>query len=112
MTDIDEWINDPSVQIMRNVFKGIEAAQDELLERLNISPYDLRIRSWREKALIIFEEAWGIAMGMGINMGEKTSSSVYLHCLAKVIDPDRSKIPEGMLPEGQEIEILLREIFK
>ena len=39
MTDMDEWGKDPSVQIMRKVFKGMENAQHELLKPLDITSW-------------------------------------------------------------------------
>jgi hypothetical protein len=63
---MDEWGRDPSVQAMRKVFKGMEKSLEEILGKLDISPYDHRIRGWLEKALAKFEGAWGVANQMGI----------------------------------------------
>jgi hypothetical protein len=106
-----EWGKDPSVQIMRRVFKEMEKAQHELLKRLNMNIYDLRIRRWREQALALFERAWGVANQMGITMDEHTASLVYVHCLAKVVVADRINIPADILPEAKSIEKILKEIF-
>ena len=108
MTDIDEWGKDPSVQIMRKVFKGMENAQHELLKRLDITPYDLRIRRWRDQALALFERACGVANRMGITIDEHTASVVYVHCLAKVMSADRINIPPGILPEAKSVERILK----
>jgi hypothetical protein len=111
MTDIDEWGRDPSVQIMRKVFKEMEKAQHDLFKRLDITPYDLRIRRWRERALGLFERAWGIANRMGIIIDEHTASLVYVHCLAKVMSAERIKIPAGILPEAKSVERIFKEVF-
>src|SRR4030042_7011841 len=111
MTDLDEWGKDPSVQMMRRVFKGMENAQHELLKRLNITPYDLRIRRWREQALALFEGAWAVANRMGITMDEHTASAVYVHCLAKIIVAERINIPSGILPEVKGVERIFKEVF-
>jgi hypothetical protein len=111
MTDMDEWGKDPSVQIMRKVFKGMEKAQHELLKRLDIIPYDLRIRRWRDQALALFEKAWGVANRMGITMDEHTASAVYVHCLAKIMGAERINIPAGILPESKSVEMILKEVF-
>jgi len=111
MTDMDEWGKDPSVQIMRKVFKGIEKGQHELLKRLDITPYDLRIRRWREQALALFERAWGVANRMGIAMDEHTASAVYVHCLAKIMGAERINIPAGILPEAKSVGKIFKEVF-
>ena len=110
-TDKDEWGKDPSVQIMRRVFKAMEKAQHELLERLSIPPYDLRIRKWRDQALSLFERAWGIANRMRIPMDEHTASLVYVHCLARVMGAERINIPIGILPEAKSVERIFKEVF-
>jgi hypothetical protein len=66
MIEMDEWGRDPSVQAIRKIFKEMETCKNEILGRLGISPYDLRIRRWLEKALAIFEKAWEAANQMGI----------------------------------------------
>jgi hypothetical protein len=110
-TDRDEWGKDPSVQIMRKVFTEMEKSQHELLKRLDILPYDLRIRRWRGQALALFERAWGAANRMGITMDEQTASTVYTHCLAKIMGSEGINIPAGLLPEAKSIEIIFREVF-
>ena len=110
-TDRDEWGKDPSVQIMRRIFKGMEKAQHELLERLSILPYDLRIRKWRDQALALFERAWGVANRMGIPIDEQTASAVYVHCLAKIMGSEGINIHAGLLPEAKGVESILREAF-
>jgi len=96
---------------MRRVFKGMEKAQHELLKQLEITPYDFRIRRWRDQALSLFERAWGAATRMGITMDEHTASAVYVHCLAKVMGAERIHIPAGTLPEAKSIERIFKEVF-
>jgi cyanophycinase-like exopeptidase len=111
MVEMDEWGKDPSVQIMRRVFNEMEKTQYELLKRLSITPYDLRIKRWRDQALALFERAWGVANRMGITMDENTASVVYVHCLAKVMGAERINIPTGILPEAKSIEKIFKEAF-
>jgi hypothetical protein len=101
MTDVDQWGRDPSVQILRKIFQGMEKAQHELLKGLNIVPYDLRIRRWREQALALFERAWDVANRMGVTMNEHTASTIYVHCLAKIMGLEGINIPAGILPETE-----------
>ena len=110
-TDRDEWGKDPSVQIMRKVFKEMEKAQHELLKRLDIIPYDLRIRSWRDQALALFERTWGVSNRMGVTMNEHTAPAIYIHCLAKIMGSEGINIPAGILPEaGKELRVF-KEVF-
>jgi hypothetical protein len=110
-TDRDEWGKDPSVQIMRKVFKAMEKAQHELLERLEILPYDLRIRKWRDQALALFERTWDVANRMGIPMDEQTASALYVHCLAKTMGSEGITIPPEILLEAKNLESIFREVF-
>ena len=111
MTDMDQWGMDPSVQIMRKVFKGMEKAQHELFKHLDIIPYDLRIRKWRDQALALFERAWGVSNRMGITMNEHMASAIYVHCLAKNMGSERINIPAGILPETENVERIFKEVF-
>jgi hypothetical protein len=110
-TDRDEWGKDPSVQTLRKVFKGMEKAQHDLLEQLDILPFDLRIRRWRDQALALFERTWGIANRMGITLDEQTASAVYVHCLAKIMGSEGINIPAGILPDAKSVESIFKEVF-
>ncbi len=54
----DEFGGYPAVQMMRRVFKRIEAVQEQLIERSGLSPFDERLGGVRESALRAFEQAW------------------------------------------------------
>jgi hypothetical protein len=112
MHAMDEWVQDPSVLIMRKVFKEMETAQHEFLRRLDISPTDPRIRRWREQSLALFEQAWEVANRNGISMDEAMASVVYCHCLAKVIDSEGHKVPEGIVPKGKDVAWLFKEVLQ
>ena len=112
MIDMDEWGRDPSVRAMRKIFKAMEKSLDEILRRLDIAPYDQRIRRWQEKALAKFEKSWAVANQMGISMNDKIAPLVYTHCLAKVIGSEGIRISEDLLPEEKNIEGLIHEVFK
>jgi hypothetical protein len=73
----DEWGHDPSVQVMRRLFKHMEVAQGELLEASNISPFDARLRRWREKALESFEKAWAYAAKSDFELKEDRAAALY-----------------------------------
>jgi hypothetical protein len=110
MNDRDEWGKDPSVRIMRTVFTAMEEAQQALLSRLGIPPYDLRIRKWREQSLALFEQAWGVANRIGISMDATIASAIYVHVLAKTIAAEGYEIPEGVVPEVKEVKRLFKEM--
>ena len=101
---MDEWGRDPSVKATRRIFKEMEKSLDDLLEQLNISPLDHRIRGWLEQALAKYERAWGEASRMGVSMDEKMAPAVYAHCLVKVIGSEGIKIPEGRLTVNKDVE--------
>ena len=110
MNQIDEWRRDPSVQIMRKVFRAMENAQAQLLQELGINAYDLRIRGWREKALSLFEQAWVTANRMGMNMNESLASALYAHGLARIMDSDGINVHTKHLQTGEEVERIFKDL--
>jgi len=48
---------------------------------------------------------------MGITMDERTASTVYVHCLAKIMGSEGVNIPAGILPEAKSVESIFREVF-
>lgn len=101
---MDEWGRDPSVKAMRRIFKAMEKSLDDLLEQLNISPFDHRIKGWLEQALAKYERAWGEASRRGVTMDEKMAPAVYAHCLVKVIGSEGITIPESRLTVNKDDE--------
>jgi hypothetical protein len=110
MVGVDDWGEDPSVRIMRRVFSRIEAVQKKLLDGLKISPYDTRLRPWRETALRLFERSWAQLAKRGPAFGEERAAMIYVHCLAKAIGSDGVEIPGHALPEDEKIEMFIKEI--
>ena len=108
---MDEWGRDPSIKAMRRVYKAMEKSLDDLLDQLNISPFDHRIRGWLEQALAKYERAWGEAGRMGVRMDEKRAPAVYGHCLVKIIGSEGIKIPESLLVIENDLERLVIEVF-
>ncbi|RLB26674.1 MAG: hypothetical protein DRG66_06495 [Deltaproteobacteria bacterium] len=105
----DEWALDPSVRMMRQVFGRIEVAQKELLERSNISPFDTRLRLWRETALGFFEQSWVQAAKCGIDLEEEKAATIYAHCLARAISMEGVEVAIEALPKDEKIKMLLKK---
>jgi len=101
---MDEWGRDPSIKAMRRVFGAMEKSLDDLLEQLNISPFDHRIRSWLEQALANYERIWAEASRKGVRMEEKMAAPVYTHCLVKVIGAEGIEIPENQIIANKDVE--------
>jgi hypothetical protein len=89
----------------------VEQSLQEILKRLDISPYDYRVRAWLEETLAKFERSWGVAHQRGMPMDEEIAPAVYARCLAKVIGSEGIDIPPGLLPQQNEAERLVREVF-
>lgn len=81
MNEIDEWGRDQPVQSMRDVFYRMEVAQGQLLEQLNISPFDSRLRGVRGAAKHLLERSWALANTRHVNMDKEKAARLYLHCL-------------------------------
>ena len=101
---MDEWGRDPAVKAMRRVFNAMEKTLDDLLDQLDVSPLDYRIRGWLEQALAHYERAWGEAGRMGIHMDEKMAPAVYARCLVKVIDAEGIEIPASLFALEKDVE--------
>ena len=111
MAPVDDWGKDPSVRNMRRIFKEIEEEQNRLLVHLDISPYDPRIRAWRERTLEIFEKVWTAMTHRGMIVDEKRASALYVHCLARVMASEGEEVPDGLLPMKEEGERILEEVL-
>lgn len=109
---MDDWGRDPSVRAMRRVFKEMEKSKNEVLEGLEISPFDLRIRGWLEKALPAFEKTWVVANQKGVAMDDERAALIYAHCFSKIIGTEGIEIPVGLVPEDKDTETLINEVFK
>lgn len=105
----DEWGQDTSVQRMRKVFAHMETAQGKLLGRLNISPYDNRLRRWREEALTLLDRACALAEKRGAVLSEEYLASIYLHCLGQALSLDGVEVPSDVLPRDEGITRFLSE---
>lgn len=112
MDNPDEWARDPSVRMMRKVFEEMECAQSAILADLNVSPFDERVRLWRERALIIFERLWSYAMSKGTSMDENEAANIYVFSLTRVMGSDGMDIPEELLPRQPDISRLFEEAFR
>lgn len=109
--DIDEFGRDPQVLAMRRVFAGMEAAQQELLSKINVAPLDPRLRRWREKAFSLFQRAWAIGARKGMRLNEEDLAAVYVHSMVRVIGQERGlPLEAGPLPGDASIVRLVEEV--
>ena len=111
ISNADEWGRDPSVRVMRQVFHRVEVAQEELLAGLSISPFNSRLRGWREATLELFEQAWGEASRRGLSVGEEETAVLYVQCLLRVLVKDGVTSADKVILEDERIKRLLREIM-
>ena len=100
---MDDWGRNPEVKRMRRVFQEMETGQEKFLRSMRISPFDARLRIWREKARVLFDRLWPRAVSHG-NMDEDRMGRLYVHCLGRIMNDDGVPVPEGLLPEDEEIQ--------
>jgi hypothetical protein len=105
----DEWGRDPSVRFLRRVFCRIESDQKKLLDRLQVAPFDSRLRPWREAALRLFERAWAVATRKGLAPDEKGAALVYLECLARTLRSNGVDVPAESIPYDEGISKIFEE---
>jgi hypothetical protein len=111
MPSQDEWGHDPSVQSLRRMFSHMETSQQELLNRLNISFFDPRLRHIREHTRELFEKIWPQADREGLIEREEDTTLLYIHCLAKSLNSNGISIPNSMLPDhGRIVKFLLEKL--
>jgi hypothetical protein len=107
----DEWGRDPSVQAMRRVFAAMEAAQDEFIRNLGLSPFDQRLRRWRELALAVFEVSLARAAGADPDLREEEAGARYVRCLGKIMIREGVDVPLDILPQSGNLEKILKGVF-
>ena len=107
----DEWGRDPSVQVMRQVFHRAEVAQEELLTDLSISPFNPKLRGWREAALELFERAWSTASRKGLFVGKEEAAALYVQCLLRILVKDGVPGAAKVISENEKIMKLLKEVI-
>jgi hypothetical protein len=111
VAESDEWGRDPSVRAMRRVFGAMEEAQKHFLTALELSPFDYRLRRWRERALAAFEASWARGARAGVELGETEAGTLYVRCLGKIMAGEGIKVLPGNLPENEKLEEILREVL-
>lgn len=110
-SEVDEWGRDPSVRAMRRAFAAMETAQKEFIKSLNVSPFDPRMRRWRERALAVFDASWARASRIGVELSETEAGALYVHCLEKIMTREGMEVDAGILPRSEKLQKILREVF-
>lgn len=112
MNDLDAFGRDPQVKYMRRVFARMEMAQDALLKQISMTPYDERLRRFREMALNLFEKMWTSAIHKNIVDNEEDAAALYLYCFSYVLSTRGITVPPQALPENRPIELFVKEVLK
>lgn len=107
----DEWGHDPSIQMMRRVFAGMETAEKELLKRLALSSFDVKLRHSRDQARMVFEQAWTLGGRRGVIVKEEDIVALYVYCLGRVLSLSGIAIPGEVLPGDEKIATLARDFL-
>jgi hypothetical protein len=108
----DNFGADPQVIFLRQIFGHTETVQADLLHCLNISPFDDRLRRWRESSLKLFEKVWMLSSRRGITPEKEQVSKIYLYCFAHFLKLNRIAIPPEALPVDEDIDRLIKEVLK
>ena len=106
---MDKWGQNPEILMMRKIFKQLEAAQDELLAKLEVSVFDPRLPRWRQRARVLFEQYWYQYLQTTGERDEMQAGVVYSHCLARVMVADGLQLPDDMLSADEQIVKLFNE---
>ena len=106
---MDRWGQNPEIVLMRQVFRQLEAAHDELLAKLKISVLDPRLPRWRQQARVLFEQRWYQYMQATGKSDEVQAGVFYAYCLARVMRAAGISVPDSFLPAGDVFERLFQE---
>ncbi len=106
----DKWGSDPQVRFMRGIFSRIEKAHWEFLEKLGLSPFDLRLRRWRDGALYLFEKSIPNLQVFGLCFDD-VAERLYLSCLAEVMERTGFPIERSLDPRDETMKEILREAY-
>ncbi len=106
---MDRWEQNPEILMMRQVFRQLEAAHDELMAKLKISVFDQRLPVWRQRARVLFEKLWYQHVKPTGNGGETQAGVVYTHCLARVMRDAGIRVQGSFLPAGDVFERFFQE---
>lgn len=112
LPDSDDWGKDPSVRRMREVFSRMEHALNNILEKIDISPYDARIRTVKENALNIFERVYPVLASNISHFNDDTLIMIYIQCLKKALLLTDIQLNADIFPENKEIDSMIMEIFQ
>ena len=85
MMESDEFGRDPAIQMMRRVFKRMEAVQGRLIEGAGLSFFDERLRGVRESALAAFEQTWAERAGQSVSLNENDYADLYEACFLEIL---------------------------
>ncbi len=107
----DEWGRDPAVRAMRLVFAAMDTAQKEFIKNLGLTPYDHRLRRWRERARAAFDASWTRTARTGVELNETEAGGLYVHCLGKIMTTEGMDVPPEILPQSEKIKKILREVL-
>lgn len=97
---------------MRRVFARMERLQGALLREIKMTPYDERLRGFRNLALKHFEKIWATAMNKEIVENEEDAAILYLYCFSYVLSKEGIKVSPQALPERRAIEVFVKEVLK
>ncbi len=112
MVERDDWGSNPSVRAMRSLFSRMEAAQNELITRIGLSPFDRRLKYCREEARILFERTISSNRARAEGLDDEESSSLYILCLSRALDRSGIRVPVGTFPDNSRLSELIKENLK
>ncbi len=112
MDNRDTFGRDPQILYMRRVFARMEQAQGLLFKEINMTPYDARLRRFRDMALKLFEKTWATAMHKGIIENEEGTAILYLYCLSYALSTGGISVPHHVVPEDAQIKAFAKEVLK
>jgi len=107
-TNVDEFGYDPGIRRMRRVFSQMEAVSTKLIGDAGISPFDPRLRRWREAARVLFERGWAAADRRNLSLADDDAGILYGFALKRLME--RDGVPEEKLQVMGSQDARTREI--
>jgi hypothetical protein len=78
---------------------------------MGLSPFDERLRRWRERALAAFDAAWARSARTGVELNETDAGELFVQCLGMIMTREGMEVPGEILPQSEKVRKILREVF-
>ena len=100
------------MKTMRRLFSRMESAQKALLDKIEMSAFDGRLRQCREEARILFERTISSKAARVGRLNEEESATLYILCLSSALNRHGIQSLVEIRPGDKHLMELIQEALK